>query len=245
MTSDQQLWNLDRKGTLILGDHRFGSHFLQAVIADCLGDRCRPLGLALCANGTDIIPSDAVDRADILCSFEQLTNAPDYSCLIVNDAVEKLTIMSRPDLLDHWHIVRLVRTDKIKWFISWWFYVRHTESNLHRRRMRPEGFHHHGTPRDNYQAWLGKQGRIRLDDRDILDLKLQLACHLLNYDIAADLEIDYEQLAALSTEHVAWKANEYPSSRLEDMFENADVLERLLLLWNRVQIKGRWRGHGR
>jgi len=243
MTVDQRLWNNDRRGTLILADHRFGSHFLQAVIVDRMAGACQSLGLGLCENWTVSTPSWLVDRREIETRLELFTNGPGYSCLIVNDALEKIAIAARPDLLSRWHVIRLVREDKIKWFISYWFYLHHKESDRYRQRHRAEGFHHHNTPRDNYEVWIRNNGRMRLDGRDILDLQTSLACHLINLDIAADHEIEYEQLADLATAKVAWQANQYPSDRLEDMFENADLLEGLLKLWNRTQVKGRLRGH--
>lgn len=243
MTADQALYNRDRQGTLIIGDHRFGSHFLQAVIVERMGGDCQPLGQPLSEDRGYRGSAPDFDGAKVVDRLCDLTNQPGYACVIVNDMLQKLAISERPDLLSQWHVIRLTRADKIKWFISYWLYIHHPESDANRRGEKAEGFHHHGTPRDNYATWMRRNGRVRLDGQDILELQLTLAGHLLNYAIAADHEIDYEQLPALANHKVIWQANQYPSDRLADMFEDAHLLEGLLRLWGKVNVEGQWRGH--
>lgn len=135
MTADYQLWRPDRRGTLILSDHRFGGHFLQDVILQRIPN---DQGTKFEINRPS--PSLPGDRASDLVHyinmrFDQCVAQCQYPILLINDAYVKLTLLANRNELDNWHKVRLTRRDKVSWFISWWLFIQHQNSML----MLPSG----------------------------------------------------------------------------------------------------------
>lgn len=101
-------------------------------------------------------------------------------------------------------------------------------------------FHHHSTSSKVYEKYLASQGRIPITAFNIRDAVMGLADHVVSYSIPVHEELDYEDLPALASARVPWKKNNYPSSQLQDMFEDTQQLERLLEIWTNWRPDGRF-----
>lgn len=233
MATERPLWNLDRQGTLIFGDHRFGSHFLESVIADTLPVACRKRSVGICHQHQVPANSKTLAAEDIVNRFENLRDPPLYCTLIVNDPFEKIALMTRPDLLDRWHRIRLTHQNKTRWFISHWWYQRHERSGESKLL-------HHNTPSYVYENYLDSSGLIRFSQADIRSMISLLGDHMLNYAIPVEIEIDYSELEDLQTPSVPWMQNQYPYDRLEDFFTNPHEIQQVLAMWEQIRIPGRF-----
>jgi len=228
-----RLWDPLKQGTLIVSDPRTGTHFLQRAVADRVG----PHRAVVRNDEIDLDPTTAwpgsVGRV-----LDQLIGQDQYQVAIVNSVVAKTELIARPDLMRHWHVIRLTRRDKISWFRSWALFFLHAHSEHHRG----DGpLLHHGTTQETYLHSLTSQGAIELDGHSVKDIGGNLSLHLLCKMVAVDEEIDYENLPALASQYTEWKANQYPEIGLDRLFTNWAEIEPLLASWSAVDPPGRFR----
>lgn len=131
MTADLQLWRPDRKGTLILSDHRFGGHFLQHVIAERVpGNRAGKFEITGPNQAIGVEPTHDLSQYTTT-RFDQCVSQVGYPILLINDVQVKLALLAARPELDQWHKVRLTRRDKTSWFISWWLFIHHQNSMMY------------------------------------------------------------------------------------------------------------------
>lgn len=124
-----RLINPSRRGTMIIGAYRLGSHFVH----DLCCSRAREQGLDVVAHDELVGPSGAeTDPEVFLQQLISIVSAPGYHVLILNELNQKSDLLDRPIMLNDWHVIRLIDDDKQRWFKSWFFYL---QSKLHLQRM--------------------------------------------------------------------------------------------------------------
>lgn len=216
------LWNAGRRGTLIVSDPRFGTHFLQKIVAD----RVRPYRAVDIRSEIDKEPQ--ADRP-IGITLARLAGEIAYQVAIVNSVNAKTELLADPDLLDAWHVIRLTRRDKVGWMRSWALFFLHQASEVY--STHDDRLLHHGTSAQSYIKNLHQSGPIELHPEVIKDIASNLCLHALSLMIPADEEIDYHELPGLESEHTWWKGNDYPDMPMQMMFSGYDRIEPLLQAW--------------
>lgn len=224
------LWNTERRGTLIISDPRFGTHFLQKIVAD----RVRPYRAVEQQNEIDIQPADV---APIGHTLAQLAARAPYQVAIVNSVNAKTELLADPGLLESWHVIRLTRRDKVGWMRSWALFFLHPASEVSSTNR--DRLLHHGTPAQSYIENLHRWGPVELDAAVIKDIASNLCLHTLSLLIPADEEIDYDELPDLQSEHTRWKANDYPDLSMQALFSGYDRVGPLLKYWTAQTMYGR------
>jgi len=116
-----------KRGSLIVGHYRCGSHFVRAL-AKYQWDRSQPA--RACVLHDEWLDAQESSRAR-LCKLRK----SDYHVVILNEPLVKQELMLDPARLDEWHVIRMVHEDKVKWFISYYFYCIFTRENPHVARM--------------------------------------------------------------------------------------------------------------
>lgn len=228
------LWHPERRGTLIVGEPRSGTHFLQKVIRD----RVQPFMPVSINDEIDleITPGGSSPTAGRLIGLEARDG---YQVAIVNSSHGKAQLIADPELLHSWYVVRVTRQDKIGWFRSWAMFTLHVlgEGNNPPGGTKPDmQFLHHNTPQEVYLEGIRRQGPLRLDARMISQACANLYLQQLGDLIPADETVDYDDLYNYQTEHTWWMENQYPEpehhrDRSRQLFENWDdiapILEKL------------------
>lgn len=130
------LIDIRRRGTLILGEFRTGSHFLAEVCEYLVKKQhmtCPPHVELLQTHGPF---SKSLDRSP----------ADGYKIVIVNNSDHKQELVDNPHMIDDWVVIRLVPQDRVRWFLSWFFFIfhkltpsPHTEKNRPPQRARIDG----------------------------------------------------------------------------------------------------------
>lgn len=212
-----KLYNPSKKGTLIIAGPRYGSHFLAQVVVDWLPAELKPEQDVGGHSEIGITDQRLFGVSDEIATLVQ---QPGYQVAIVNDQSAKLWIMSQPDLVKDWHIVRIIHNDKLHWFKSYWYFLMNSDSR----------FEHHGTSQSVYKEHLGQHGQYTITPNQIMSTGWILSQTLLNQHISCDEQIDYQELAGLDT-NVQWQGNEYLNIELPRLFTNSDVIEKLLTNW--------------
>lgn len=116
------LYSPDRRGTLLLGSYRMGTHFLQQLGAH----QARAAGVIAVEHAElEQDPEAHVYSADdwlprYLC---QLAQSPGYHLVIINHQRHKSALIDRSDILKDWHVVRVIEQDKTRWFKSFFFFL--------------------------------------------------------------------------------------------------------------------------
>lgn len=234
-----RLWNPDRKGTLIVGDPRTGTHFLQRIVRDRVAD----LQQVQVNHEIDLAPIKGWPRSvrDTLAAMAQRDS---YQIAIINSATAKVELISDPAALDQWHVIRLTRRDKISWFRSWALFFLHQKSEVHTSAAASgpdDRMLHHGTPETSYRQALEQHGPVIIDSRAVDEACGSLSLHVLAQLMAVDEEIDYEDLPALQSEHTWWKGNQYPDIAMHDMFVNWQEIRAVLENWHKIEGPGQFR----
>lgn len=226
------LWRASRRGTLIVSDPRFGTHFLQKIVAD----RVRPHRAVDTRSEIDKQPE--IDQP-IRLTLAALAGESAYQVAIVNSVNAKTELLADPGLLEPWHVIRLTRRDKVGWMRSWaWFFL-HPGSEVssgHADRLL-----HHGTSAQSYIENLHRLGPVELTPDVIKDIASNLCLHALSPLIPADEEIDYGDLPGLQSEHTWWKGNDYPDLSMQTLFPGYDRIRPLLEAWSAKDVRGRFR----
>lgn len=234
-----RLWNPERKGTLIVGDPRTGTHFLQRIVRDRVAD-VREVQVN---HEIDLAPIKGWPRSvrDTLAAIAQRGS---YQIAIINSATAKVELISDPAALDQWHVIRLTRRDKISWFRSWALFFLHRRSEIH---VDPpssgddDRMLHHGTPEHSYRQGFAQHGPVIIDSQAVDEVCGSLCLHVLGKLIAVDEEIDYEDLPGLQSEHTWWKGNRYPDMAMHEMFVNWQEMRVVLEDWHKIDRPGQFR----
>jgi hypothetical protein len=202
------LWDSNKVGTLIVGYFRCGTHFLHDVIVNQY------------PNLTNAHHEICTDNT--ITQLEQLTdNTNIYNVAILNNCDPKFYLASRPDILSKWHVINLIRNNKIEHFISHWFWAQNTGEE----RLKGTGkFKHNNTNEQIYRQSLADIKQSISVKKVIQWLQEQL----INRYIKCDLTVEYNNLPMLSTD-IKWTPNHYGNIQLEDLFVNAEEIKKLLL----------------
>ena len=200
-----RLWDKSKVGTLIVGQFRTGTHFLEKVVAESF--------------------QESVLRPDEICTNNQIDqfvelsqHSPTYKVAILNNFTPKFYLTDN-ELLSKWHVIHLTRTDLVGHFISDWFWRLHDGQ----RRYHVPEIRHHNT---DYAAY-----RSNMSDPVEYDINLVifwLQEQLINYHVPADIRIDYNELASLETDKAKWMPNSYGDIKLEDLVTNHAEIYTLL-----------------
>lgn len=234
-----KLWDPNKRGTLIVGDPRTGTHFLQRVIADLVAaDR------AVASNDEIDIQWQAHWPRTVRAALESLAQGDAYQIAVVNSVIAKAELIAHPAALDHWHVIRLTRRDKVGWFRSWALFFMHENSEHNQLQsvdLTSGYFLHHGTASETYLSMLERSGPIVLGEQDIKQIGGNVSLHVLSKLVAVDQEIDYDDLPALQSADAHWKGNRYPDIDLAKFFENWGEIQAMLAGWADVDVPGRFR----
>lgn len=206
------LYDLSKKGTLVLAGPRYGSHFLAQVITNQLS--AGKIGTHSELGLTEQMFYKVYEEVD---NLEQCTG---YQVAIINDYSAKLAIVSDPARFANWHIVKITHNNKLRWFKSYWYFLLN----------QGQGFGHHGTEQDVYQLHQAQTGQHTITQEQMGIITWNLCRLLINQHIACNEQIDYSELSKLET-NVLWRENNYPDTSLSELFSNSDALEKLLTNW--------------
>lgn len=201
----KQLWDKSKVGTLIIGQFRTGTHYLDQVIVDQINE--------------PTVLMDEICTDNQLDQFVQLSQSSHkYKIAILNNFTPKFYLTNN-HLLSKWHVVHLTRADVVGHFISDWFW---RINNGERRYPVPE-IKHHNTQQLSYRNNLTAPVEY-----DINLVIFWLQEQLINYHVPCDTRIDYSELAALETHRTKWLPNLYGDITLEDLVTNHAEIAALL-----------------
>lgn len=190
--------------------YRSGSHFLHDVIREyCPGP----------VNAVDEICTD--NSPDQL--YQLVSNINDtYWIGILNQTNAKYYIRNDKKLFDKCHVIRLTRKDKIKHWISHWFF----QLNTGKERFTNTGkFRHNSTLNSVYIEHLAN-GKVFVP-LEVVEVWLEQQT-IINL-LPANVEIDYSELSSIDVKNFSWSPNRYDNISLSDIFENHKDVENLLL----------------
>jgi hypothetical protein len=213
--SEIQLYDLKKRGTIIVGSPRSGSHYLQEVIEILLRRQQVPCVLRYQLNGSDIYQ-------DI-----NTGNGKYYIC-IANDPISKEKLIQRTKHLEEWHVIRLTRSDIISWAISCYFMFQNN-SFANPLIAHPE-FLHSGTQRSVYQEHLDQCPIYPLHS-----LLHEIGNRLQTYDVPCDVCIDYADLVTCFQHVLVWRPNDYPEIVWERDFANGALAKQILESHQRIE----------
>lgn len=109
------LINPERLGTIIIGEFRLGSHFLQSIIAEHANQQ----GLEINCKGEY---SFKLSVDELTKEIRDLNNDNRYHTIILNHMRTKETMLLNPYMVHNWHVIRVQPDDRIRWFFSWFFH---------------------------------------------------------------------------------------------------------------------------
>lgn len=191
--------NPKKKGTLILSYYRSGGHFLHDYIMDSI------------ENGIPLNEISSVD--DISNSRNNLK----YKVGILHSMHPKFYLLDN-GVLNQWHVVLLTRQDKIKHFISTYFWKLNVQEDF-------KMFKHHDTAGEFYKEYIKTHQKT---EYNIEYVKCWLLEQLLSYHFKNDYSIDYADLKTVESKNIIWKNNDYSEISLESLFTNHKEIEELL-----------------
>jgi hypothetical protein len=213
--SEIQLYDLKKRGTIIVSSPRTGSHYLQGVI--CAQLRKKRIHYVI---------QDQLNGRDIYQDIN--TGDGKYYICIANDLQSKEKLMQQTKHLEEWHVIRLIRSDIISWAISCYFMFQ-KNSFANPVIAHPE-FLHSGTQQSVYQE--------HLDQCPIYSLHLllhEIGNRLQTYDVPCDVGIDYADLATCFQHVLVWRPNDYPEIVWERDFKNGALVREILEAHTRIE----------
>jgi hypothetical protein len=213
--SEIQLYDLKKRGTIIVSSPRTGSHYLQGVI--CAQLRKKRIHYVI---------QDQLNGRDIYQDIN--TGDGKYHICIANDLQSKEKLMQQTKHLEEWHVIRLIRSDIISWAISCYFMFQ-KNSFANPVIAHPE-FLHSGTQQSVYQE--------HLDQCPIYSLHLllhEIGNRLQTYDVPCDVGIDYADLATRFQHVLVWRPNDYPEIVWERDFKNGALVREILEAHTRIE----------
>jgi len=209
--SEIQLYDLKKRGTIIISSPRMGSHYLQDAIEVLLRRQQIPC----------VIQDQLIGR-DIYQDIN--TDAGKYHICIANDLLSKEKLMQQTKHLEEWHVIHLTRSDINSWAISCYFMF---QKNSFGNPLIPHPrFLHRGTQRSAYQD--------HLDQYPTYPLKLltmQMGNRLRTCDMPYHVCIDYADLATYFGHVCPWRPNDYTGIDLERDFKNGPQIKQVLQAW--------------
>lgn len=213
--STSNLYDLNKQGTIILANSRYGSHFVAKVVEYLLKSqhtvtRYGEFGLA------------DETFSGIELEIINLEKQSGYKIAIINDQMPKALVIAKPELLDNWHVVRIMHNNKLRWFLSYWFFL----------MSKSPGADHHNTKQQVYLDQIDSQQPVELSIWQIKMLCSVLNQSIINQQIPCNYQLEFDDLPnyAIGSE-VAWLGNDYPDVELSKLFSNSDVIEKLLTNW--------------
>lgn len=221
MLKEFKLFDLTKRGTLIISYYRSGTHFLQDVISE----KC----ISFSKRYGEICTSTVNNVSQQLEELTKLSDA-NYNICILNNTVPKLYLRNKQNLLLNWHTIRLTRKNKVSHFISHWFWQLNT---LEQQKQNSGTFLHNSTTNEKYANQLQQHGKVTID---ISSVEVWLMEQLILELIPAAEEIDYDDLRDLNPHGFSWTPNQYNNIALSDIFVNHKELEDLLLSFS-AQVK--------
>lgn len=238
--SDIRLFNPDKVGTMIVACPRFGSHYLELLVEERVNDHFKRWSESPGVHSLreifadDNMPGDN-DPGRFLQAIEKYHDRPGYHTVIINSSLPKIVLMTRPDILARWHVVRITHVDKLRWFVSWWLFFMHEKSvwaNSKQAAARPtERFRHFGTSQETYDRALSNAPTYTLTTSNLWNIQASLFSHRVNDYMPADEQVDYADLKYIYTVTAEWKANQYPDIDLDQWFTNADLVRVMLNMY--------------
>jgi hypothetical protein len=213
--SEIQLYNLRKRGTVIVSDPRSGSHYLQNVIKVLLATQRIPYVIQGQLNGRDI------------CQVIDTSNGKYHIC-IANDPESKEKLMQQTKHLKEWHVIRLIRSDITSWALSCYFMFH--KSSFGNQVTNDTKFLHSGTQQSVYQE--------HLDECPSYPLNLlysQLGNRLQTYDVPCDVSMDYADLATCFQHVLVWQPNDYPEIVWERDFKNGALVREILEAHTKIE----------
>lgn len=197
------LYDLNKKGTLVLSYYRSGTHYLQDVIMLTLPNTKR-YG-EICDDGT---------------VKQLLQTSQSYMVAIMNSVEPKFNLVAHPEILKDWHVIKLTRKNKLQHFISYWFW----EQNTMQQRFNNTGkFKHHGTDNEVYVSALTKKQHC-----DISAVKNWLQEQLVLEFLPYNYTVDYDELGNIGDGLISWEPNQYGDITLNNLFTNGTEIQDLL-----------------
>lgn len=110
-TAAPRLIDPSKKGTVILGNYRTGSHFIAKLAVETAQTH---------GQSVRFLDEHMAWDSDVRDEFMRLDRTTDYVVMIVNHPDLKIGLMNDQHLLDRWHVVRTVNHDLYRWFISYY-----------------------------------------------------------------------------------------------------------------------------
>jgi len=203
-----QLYDLKKRGTIIVASPRSGSHYLQDVIEILLRMQQIPYVIQDQLNGRDI--------------YQDInTGNGKYHIGIANDPESKEKLMQQTKHLKEWHVIRLTRSDITSWAISCYFMFH--KSSFSNQVTNDAKFLHSGTQRSVYQEHLDQCPSYPLNL-----LLYQMGNRLRTYNVPCDVCVDYADLATCFQHICPWRLNDYPEIILERDFKNGPRVREML-----------------
>ena len=199
MIDVNELWDPNKKGTIIISCYRSGTHFVLDN-----------LNVALLTRLT--LNLGEVDDYSFLTR-----NTDRYILAILNSVKPKVHLVGNQHKLSQWHKVQLTRNDKIGHRISDYLWKYH---NTLEQRFNATNLPHHGGTPENY-----KHIKAVDFDLDVLGSWL-LEQHIVNL-FHADVSIDYDDLKSITGTSITWNPNVYGLT-LEDLFINHKEIKEFL-----------------
>lgn len=215
---DLRLIDPSKNGTLIVATHRCGSHFLQDVVEQRARNHINGM---VHAHSRILNVAQDHDRRPI----DEIEKIPGYHIGIINTWHGHLELLSDRNLLNRYHVIRIIHNDLIRWFLSFYFYILHPKGH-------DQEFKHHGTTKETYTEALENYSPIELDNKELLNISILLMENFNTYSVPVDEEIVYDDLPSLADDLVVWQPNRYPDLTLEDLFRNAHKVRAIIDSWN-------------
>lgn len=103
--------DVNKRGSLIVGDYRCGSHFLEKICCQ----EATNLGIIYRSNA-EWYHNSFINR------FKKLHDDVEYQILIINHSQQKEKLLEL-GTLDEWHVIRIEHNDIYRWFISLYFFL--------------------------------------------------------------------------------------------------------------------------
>jgi hypothetical protein len=213
--SEIQLYDLRKRGTVIVGAPRSGSHYIQDVIRAQLGIK-----------NISFVNHDQVWGKNIYQEFN--TGTGKYHICIANDLISKTFLMGQANLFKEWHVIRLTRSDITNWAVSCYFMLQ--DNSFGDQVTDNPKFKHNDTERSVYQEHLIQRPEYPIDS-----LVYFLSERSQTYDVPHHVCVDYADLATFFQHVWPWRPNDYPEIVWERDFKNGALVRQMLEAHTKIE----------
>lgn len=116
-----RLVDVSKRGTMIVGCPRLGTHYLQALC-----------GYHAAQSGLDVVEHDEINHMPDtpryvdphhIHSYLRQNMPGRYRLIILNHLEHKMPLAGSPGVLDDWHVIRVRDADPHRWFWSWFLFT--------------------------------------------------------------------------------------------------------------------------